>query len=115
MVIGALSIQRPVIECLIFLQNRINFGSAAPQLVTQRHHHEGRMIAERLKDLIALADQIILLRLIVAFIGRFRNCSPERQLRLHVDSEQIRSCKRRFRRAAGMEPVMINAVGLGDA
>ncbi|MNN85518.1 hypothetical protein D3C81_2028180 [compost metagenome] len=48
------------------------------------------------------------------FICRLCNRSPEWKLRLHVDPEQVRSGKSCFRRTAGVETVMVDAVGFGN-
>ncbi|MNI86405.1 hypothetical protein D3C73_1435000 [compost metagenome] len=70
------------------------------------------MIAERLQHRKALADQILLLLLIVMIISFVRNRSPKRQLRLHINAKQISSGKRCIRRTTSVESIVVDAVGL---
>src|SRR5690606_7872478 len=67
------------------------------------------------KNVIPLLNQITLLRLIMPLVSFLRYGAPERQLGLHIYAEQICGFESGFRRAAGMEAVMVNAVRLRDA
>ncbi|MNV60444.1 hypothetical protein D3C71_1529060 [compost metagenome] len=73
------------------------------------------MIAKCFQDRKSLFDQIILLRLVMVLIALLRDGSPERQLRLHVNTQHIRGGESSFRRTACMEAVVIDAVRFGDA
>ena len=94
-----------VVIFLIAEQNIAQSFLAAPKLVSHRHHHKGRVVSVFLQYPEALVYKILLLSRYLLV-----HSSPERKLRLHIDTEDIGGFKRGIRRTAGMKSVMVYTV-----
>ena len=88
---------------------------AAPQLVAQGQHAEGGMAAEGTEHPEAFLHQVCLFCFIVLFLPGSSQGTPEGKLRLHVDTQQIRSGKGSLRRTGGVVAVVVDAIGFGNA
>ena len=80
----------------------------AAQFISQRQHHKGRMLSEHPKNFRQFFP--IILKGHIAFKGVRR--IPVGKLRLHQHPDPVRCRKGRLRRAVGMKPHAVHAVGL---
>ena len=111
-VVGALCVKLVRVIVLVETEYPVEFLLGAPELVAKRHHTEGGVVSEALQHLKALADEKLLLLLVVfRFVGRTER-SPEGNLRLHNYSQPVGSLEGCIGRAAGVKAVVIEAVTL---
>ena len=100
-------IRRNLAEIIHKLLHLVNIS---PKFITQRHHSERRMMTVFSEDILAFLMQ----ERHQPFIFLIER-TPERKLRLEIDSQAVRCHESRLRRAPGMETHMIDSIPLAGS
>ena len=88
----------------------LHLVDVAPEFITQRHHSERWMMTIFSEDILAFLMQ----ERHQPFILLVKR-TPERKLRLEIDSQTVRCHESRFRRAPGMKAHMVDSILLAGS
>ena len=104
---GIVFIRRNLAE---IIHKLLHLVDVAPEFITQRHHSERRMMTVFSEDVLAFLMQ----ERHQPFILLIKR-TPERKLRLEIDSQTVRCHESRLRWAPGMKAHMIDSILLAGS